>query len=158
MTLHLIQPRELYGPPERQEELSVAWCLNDAFFDLVTVPDGRPSFTQMFALCRPDAINVIANSDIHMDHTLRDNAHRLDEREVWALSRYEDMGTTLLPYAAGAGVLYLVGALALGLPFLWMAWQLWRGDTSRPWAAITFHYSLAYLALLFVVVAVDAAL
>jgi protoheme IX farnesyltransferase len=68
------------------------------------------------------------------------------------------LGTTLLPYAAGAGVLYLVGALALGLPFLWMAWQLWRGDTSRPWAAITFHYSLAYLALLFVVVAVDAAL
>lgn len=98
MKLHLIQPRELYGPPERQEELSVAWCLNDAIFDLVTVPDGRPSFTQMFALCRPDTINVIANSDIHMDHTLRDNAHRLDEREVWALSRYEDMGTTLLPY------------------------------------------------------------
>jgi heme O synthase-like polyprenyltransferase len=39
-----------------------------------------------------------------------------------------------------------------------MAWQLWRGDTSRPWAALTFHYSLLYLALLFVVVAVDAAL
>lgn len=68
------------------------------------------------------------------------------------------LGTTLLPYSAGAGLVYLVGALALGLPFLWMAWQLWRGDTSRPWAAITFHYSLLYLALLFVVVAVDAAL
>jgi protoheme IX farnesyltransferase len=68
------------------------------------------------------------------------------------------LGTTLLPYAAGAGVLYLVGAVVLGVPFLWMAWQLWRGDTSRPWAALTFHYSLLYLALLFVVVAVDAAL
>ena len=51
----------------------------------------------------------------------------------------------------------LVGAVVLGLPFLWMAWKLWRGDRDRPWAAITFHYSLAYLALLFVVVAVDAA-
>lgn len=68
------------------------------------------------------------------------------------------LGTTLLPYAAGAGVVYLAGALVLGLPFLWMAVQLWRGDTGRPWAAITFHYSLLYLALLFVVVAVDAAL
>jgi protoheme IX farnesyltransferase len=68
------------------------------------------------------------------------------------------LGTTLLPYAAGAGLLYLVGAIVLGVPFLWMAWQLWRGDTSRPWAALTFHYSLLYLALLFVVVAVDAAL
>jgi len=68
------------------------------------------------------------------------------------------LGTTLLPYSAGAGLVYLVGAIALGLPFLWMAWKLWRGDTSRAWAAITFHYSLLYLALLFVVVAVDAAL
>lgn len=68
------------------------------------------------------------------------------------------LGTTLLPYAAGAGVVYLAGALVLGLPFLWMAVQLWRGDTGLPWAAITFHYSLLYLALLFVVVAVDAAL
>ncbi len=68
------------------------------------------------------------------------------------------LGTTLLPYAAGAGVLYVAGALVLGLPFLWMAWQLWRGDDRRPWAAITFHYSLLYLALLFVIVAVDASL
>jgi len=68
------------------------------------------------------------------------------------------LGTTLLPYAAGAGVVYLVGALVLGLPFLGMAVMLWRDDRSRPWAAITFHYSLLYLALLFVVIAVDAAL
>ncbi len=68
------------------------------------------------------------------------------------------LGTTLLPYAAGAGAVYLIGAVVLGLPFLGMAWQLWRGDASRPWAAITFHYSLIYLALLFVVIAVAAAL
>ena len=74
---------------------------------------------------------------------------------LWSVVMF---GTTLLPYAAGAGITYLVGALVLGLPFLWMAWKLWRGDTSRNWAAITFHYSLAYLALLFVVIAVDATL
>lgn len=68
------------------------------------------------------------------------------------------LGTTLLPFAAGAGAIYLAGAVVLGLPFLWMAVQLWRGDQRRPWASITFHYSLLYLALLFVVIAVDAAL
>lgn len=74
---------------------------------------------------------------------------------LWSLVMF---GTTLLPYAAGAGITYLLGALVLGLPFLWMAWKLWRRDAARPWAAITFHYSLAYLALLFVVIAVDATL
>ncbi|MFM8829034.1 MAG: heme o synthase, partial [Actinomycetota bacterium] len=73
---------------------------------------------------------------------------------LWSIVMF---GTTLLPYAAGAGLIYLIGSVVLGVPFLWMAWKLWRGDTDRPWAAITFHYSLAYLALLFVVVAVDAA-
>ena len=74
---------------------------------------------------------------------------------LWSVVMF---GTTLLPYAAGAGIVYLIGALALGLPFLWMAWKLWRRDDARAWAAITFHYSLAYLALLFVVIAVDASL
>ncbi len=74
---------------------------------------------------------------------------------LWSLVMF---GTTLLPYAAGAGMTYLLGALVLGLPFLWMAWKLWRRDDARPWASITFHYSLAYLALLFVVIAVDATL
>ena len=74
---------------------------------------------------------------------------------LWSLVMF---GTTLLPYAAGAGITYLLGALVLGLPFLWMAWKLWPRDAARPWAAITFHYSLAYLALLFVVIAVDATL
>lgn len=97
MKLHLIQPRELYGPPERQAELSEAWHLNNAIFDLTT-PTERLTFTDLFALCRHDCINVIANSDIYFDHTLRDHAAQLDEDSVWALSRYEDMGTTLLPY------------------------------------------------------------
>jgi heme o synthase len=74
---------------------------------------------------------------------------------LWSLVMF---GTTLLPYAAGAGITYLLGALVLGLPFLWMAWKLWRRDGARSWASITFHYSLAYLALLFVVIAVDATL
>jgi len=52
------------------------------------------------------------------------------------------------------GPLYTVAALLLGAYFLVLAWQL-RRDTSRRRAVVLFHYSLAYLALLFVAAAVD---
>lgn len=68
-------------------------------------------------------------------------------------------GVTLLPYAAGvAGLAYLVSAVVLGAVFLWASVRLWQGDTRRRWAAVTFHYSLIYLALIFVAIAVDATL
>jgi protoheme IX farnesyltransferase len=65
------------------------------------------------------------------------------------------IAVTLLPVASGtAGVAYAVGALALGLTFLFLTLRL-RRNPSRPGAALLFHYSLLYLALLFVVMAVD---
>jgi heme o synthase len=65
------------------------------------------------------------------------------------------VGVTLLPAAFGsAGLLYLASALALGAVFLWLAERL-RRDTSPRRAMLLFHYSLLYLALLFVALAVD---
>jgi protoheme IX farnesyltransferase len=62
---------------------------------------------------------------------------------------------TLLPVAYGTfGVVYAVCALALGLTFLAFALQLRREPTRRR-EAFLFHYSLLYLALLFVAMAVD---
>jgi protoheme IX farnesyltransferase len=62
---------------------------------------------------------------------------------------------TLLPVALRElGAVYLVSALALGGAFLWLAVALQR-DTSRRRAGLLFHYSLLYLALLFVAMAVD---
>jgi len=52
------------------------------------------------------------------------------------------------------GPIYTVAALFLGAYFLLLAWQL-RRDTSRRRAVVLFHYSLAYLALLFVAAAID---
>ncbi len=52
------------------------------------------------------------------------------------------------------GPVYTVAAVLLGAYFLVLAWQL-RRDTSRRRAVVLFHYSLAYLALLFVAAAVD---
>jgi protoheme IX farnesyltransferase len=65
------------------------------------------------------------------------------------------VAVTLAPLAWGMfGAVYAVSALALGAVFLLLAWQLRRDLTPRR-AALLFHYSLAYLALLFVAMAVD---
>jgi protoheme IX farnesyltransferase len=63
---------------------------------------------------------------------------------------------TLLPVAAGTvGVVYAACALALGAVFGLLAWRLLRETTPRRAGAL-FHYSLLYLALLFVAMAIDA--
>ncbi|HEY3772370.1 MAG TPA: heme o synthase [Solirubrobacteraceae bacterium] len=65
---------------------------------------------------------------------------------------------TLVPGALGTfGLLYLICAALLGAVFCVLAWRLWRDGTAAR-AAVLFHYSLLYLALLFVAVAVDAAI
>ena len=62
---------------------------------------------------------------------------------------------TLVPVAFGVfGLVYGVVALVLGALMLWWSIELWR-DTSRPKAVRVFHYSMLYLALLFVAMAID---
>ena len=62
---------------------------------------------------------------------------------------------TLVPVAWHMfGLLYLLAAVLLGSAFAALAWQL-RRDTTRRRAALLFHYSLAYLALLFTAMAAD---
>jgi len=68
------------------------------------------------------------------------------------------IAVTLLPVAWGTlGLLYASAAVALGVVFLWLAWSL-RREVTKPRASLLFHYSLLYLALLFVAAAGDAAL
>jgi protoheme IX farnesyltransferase len=65
------------------------------------------------------------------------------------------VGVTLLPWAVGtSGLPYLASALALGAVFVWLAERLRRDPAPRR-AALLFHYSLLYLALLFVALALD---
>jgi heme o synthase len=66
------------------------------------------------------------------------------------------VAATLVPVAFGVfGLVYAVPALVLGLLFAWSAFRLWR-ETTRVRAVALFHYSLLYLALLFVAMALDA--
>jgi heme o synthase len=65
------------------------------------------------------------------------------------------LALTLLPLAWGMfGLVYGVSAAALGIAFLWLAWRL-RQEPTPGRAAVLFHYSLAYLAALFVAMALD---
>jgi heme o synthase len=63
---------------------------------------------------------------------------------------------SLLP-ALWFGPLYLAGALLLGGAMLWMAWRGLRAEGLR-WASRLFHFSLAYLGLIFALAAVGAVL
>ena len=67
------------------------------------------------------------------------------------------VAVTLVPWCTGtAGLIYVVSALVLGAVFVWLAERLRRKTTKRG-AMLLFHYSLLYLALIFVALAVDAA-
>jgi len=68
------------------------------------------------------------------------------------------VAVTAVPFVWGPlGLVYLIAALALGGAFLWLALRLRRETTPRH-AALLFHYSLLYLALLFVAMALDPVL
>jgi protoheme IX farnesyltransferase len=66
------------------------------------------------------------------------------------------VAVTLAPVATGTfGAVYLAAAVILGAVLLTLSWRL-RRDRSPARAALLFHYSLLYLALLFAAVALDA--
>ena len=68
------------------------------------------------------------------------------------------VAVTLLPAAIGiSGWAYVAAAVILGAQFLRLARSLLR-DPVPARAGALFHYSLLYLALLFVAMALDAAL
>ncbi|HST13648.1 MAG TPA: heme o synthase [Gaiellaceae bacterium] len=65
------------------------------------------------------------------------------------------VAVTLAPVAFGTfGVLYGIAAALLGAAFLWLAVEL-RRTMARAAAVRLFHFSLLYLALLFVAMAID---
>ena len=85
---------------------------------------------------------------------------RGDEETARTIVRYTFVlvAATLLPVALGVfGVVYGVAALVLGAVFAWYAVAL-RRTLARADAVRLFHYSLLYLAVLFVAMAIDPVL
>jgi protoheme IX farnesyltransferase len=65
---------------------------------------------------------------------------------------------TLLPFAAQLmGWVYLLAAVALGIPFLYLAWRLWR-NYNKSSSKKLYKFSQLYLALLFLMMALDRTL
>ncbi|MBN1217285.1 MAG: protoheme IX farnesyltransferase [Anaerolineae bacterium] len=65
---------------------------------------------------------------------------------------------TLLPFAFNMlGLPYLIAAVVLGVPFLYLAWKLWRNYGKRTSKQL-YKFSQTYLALLFLVMVLDSSL
>jgi heme o synthase len=96
-----------------------------------------------------------ARADVPMLPVVRGDSETVRQIVLYTVGL---VGATIVPFALGSfGSVYLAGALLLGAAFLVLAVRLWRRPTKRG-AALLFHYSLLYLALLFVFVAVDLSL
>jgi protoheme IX farnesyltransferase len=82
---------------------------------------------------------------------------RVTARQI-LLYTFTLVAVTLLPGVIGTfGPVYLGAAVLLDGVFCGLAWRLWRDSTSAR-AGVLFHYSLLYLALLFLAVALDSVL
>ncbi|MDP6968410.1 MAG: protoheme IX farnesyltransferase, partial [Gammaproteobacteria bacterium] len=65
------------------------------------------------------------------------------------------LAVTLIPFVIDmTGLIYLAGAVGLGLMFIYHAWKLYRGKTDEH-AMKTFAYSIFYLNGLFAFLLVD---
>lgn len=91
MKTHLIQSREEFGPDLRREELRKVWRINEGLFHEYTHPPGRPTFAELFAMCKPDVVNVITNADIYFSAATAQQleAFPADGKTCWALSRWD---------------------------------------------------------------------
>ncbi len=65
---------------------------------------------------------------------------------------------TLLPFTFSmVSLVYLIAAITLGVPFLYLAWKLWR-NYRKSYSKRLYKFSQAYLALLFLSMAIDRSL
>jgi len=96
-----------------------------------------------------------ANADVPMLPVVRGPRTASRHMLIYTLAL---LPVTIVPGAIGTfGALYTAAAALLGGTFCVLAWRLVRHRTPGR-AALVFHYSLLYLALLFVALAADAAL
>lgn len=94
MKTHLIQSNEEFGPEERRAELRECWLRNKGLFDDYTDFQGRPSLTDLLALFKPDAINILCNADIFFDAQFVEQikayfAYQSHYSDALVLSRYD---------------------------------------------------------------------
>ena len=133
------------GRRDRRPRASPAWLLFAIVFYWTP-----PHFWALALMLKRD----YAAAGVPMLPVVRGEAETKRQILLWTVVM---VAVSLLPVASGAaGLLYLVRALVLGAVFLGLAALLAR-DPGIGWARATFHYSLLYLALIFVALVIDAA-
>ena len=106
MRYKLITPYWEAPEPRRNEELRYCERVNRERFDTVLMPKGRPTYRDLFTLCDDDCINVVANSDIYFDDSIR-LCDKMQPNDCYA----SDPDTIGVNYGAGPGGLKMFGYL-----------------------------------------------
>jgi heme o synthase len=108
-----------------------------------------PHFWALSLLMKDD----YAKANIPMLPVVRGEAETRRQIVLYTVLLY---AVTQLPFCAGGlGVAYLIPSMALGAVFIWFSVKLLR-TADRRWALRTYLFSLAYLALLFLAIAIAA--
>ncbi len=84
-----------YKSEDRQHEIDLCLENNRKVFDRVILLEGRPTFSEVFAMMRsyPDDINVFCNSDIYFQET--ESLKNIKHNECYALTRWNKDGSEL---------------------------------------------------------------
>lgn len=74
----------------RQHEIDLCLAENKKVFDKVVIVEGRPTFTELFAMTKtyPESINCFCNSDIYFKKETIHLLNAIKENECYALTRY----------------------------------------------------------------------
>jgi protoheme IX farnesyltransferase len=126
----------------------LAWCLFALVFVWTPV-----HFWALALLIKDD----YARAGVPMLPVVRGDRYTVVQIALYAVAT---VAISLAPFAlneggvVGAGWLYGVCAVALNAILLWRSVQLYQ-NPSRPRASSLFHYSMLYLALLFLALAID---
>jgi protoheme IX farnesyltransferase len=108
-----------------------------------------PHFWALSLLMKDD----YAKAGIPMLPVVRGEAETRRQIVLYTVLLY---AVTQLPFCAGGlGIAYLIPSMALGAVFIWFSVKLLRTQERR-WALRTYLFSLAYLALLFLSIAIAA--
>lgn len=75
-------------------------------------------------------------------------------KQIFGYSLFLIPLSTALYFFKESGMIYLIGSLVLGIPFLYLAWRVLKEKTIKSYWQL-FGYSIAYLMFLFIVIIVD---
>lgn len=94
MLIHLITNPFVHPDPERNAEIRLCVRRNrilemqGVIHQITEVWEDRKTFGELFSLCLPGMVNVVANADIFLDTTIQKTGY-MKKHQAFALSRWD---------------------------------------------------------------------